>query len=129
MQNAVWLLAAMDILGSPGVLLSQLLGSITDLVGAPLRHAARAVTLLAAPLTTGNPSALLARGSAGAAARDVLLPRRVSLHETRERALRATGAIVSTTYRSLMHAVHGVAQASYRVNSSLYQCAASICCI
>jgi hypothetical protein len=73
----------MDILGSPGVLLSQLLGSVTDLIGAPLRQAARAVSLLAAPLTTG--SGAMVRGSAGAAARDALLLRPLSPREANVR--------------------------------------------
>jgi hypothetical protein len=115
-QNAVWLLAAMDILGSPGVLLTQLAASLTDLFGLPLRNAFLALSVVAAPLTTG------VSPSSHAPPPGALNP------ASAQRLLRVGGALVASSSRAMSHALHGMAQAGFRITGSLNQCVPQFNC-
>ena len=147
MQNAAWLLAAMDILGSPLQLVTQLAASFTDLLGLPMRNLALAFSILAAPVKSAKEEAAPRGGApptqpprdpdAPKAAEDAVAATRggadggggvwlLGWHAPpalMQRTLRVGSALSETTGHALCRALHGVAQAGYRITGSLNMCA------
>ena len=85
----------MDLLGSPALLFSELVTSVVDVLGLPLRALSRSA------------------GADAAAASSATLAAQVAA---------AGPAVALAVARSTMHAVHGVVQAGNRSAAALNQC-------